>query len=63
MIFEYELPLNFTHDCDLPDTTFYALKSGVSEQYFGFRLANATDKTSLTQKMKQLAKLLCKNKR
>ena len=36
LIFEYELPLNFNHDCDLSDT-LYAIKIGTNDQYFGFK--------------------------
>ena len=61
-IFEYELPLNFAHDCELSDK-FYAIKSGINEQYFGFRMASAGDKSCLIKKMKQLAKLLRRNRR
>ena len=45
-IFEYELPLNFMHDCELSDK-FYAIKSGFNDQYFGFHMAKAEDKTGL----------------
>ena len=61
-IFEYELPLNFTHDCNISNT-FYAIKVGTNEQYFGFKMQNEVDKQSLTQKMKYLAKLLHKSHR
>ena len=34
LVFDYELPLNFQHDCDLSET-LYAIK-GPMGQYFGF---------------------------
>ena len=61
-IFEYELPLNFKHDCDITDT-FYAIKMSINDQYFGFKLQNAQEKKSLVKQMKYLAKLLHKSKR
>ena len=45
-IFEYELPLNFVHECDL-SPTFYAIK-GIKGQYFGFLFENPVDKQVLT---------------
>ena len=61
ILFEYELPLNFKHDCKL-SPTFYSLKSK-NEQYFGFLFANANDKGSFVWKMKQLYDKLRKGKR
>jgi hypothetical protein len=62
LIFEYELPLNFNHSCDTTDPTFYCIKCGTNDQYFGFKLTKASDQARLVQKMKQLANLLRKNR-
>ena len=60
-LFEYELPLNFKHDCKL-SPTFYSLKSK-NEQYFGFLFANANHKDSFVWTMKQLYDKLRKGRR
>lgn len=51
-LFEYELPLNFKHDCDL-SPTFYAVE-GLNGQYFGFQFAKRANKEVFTQQMKKL---------
>lgn len=63
LIFEYEVPMNFVHDCELADETLYCIQCGINDQYFGFKMLDATDKTILVKKMKQLANLLRKNRR
>jgi len=60
-LFEYELPLNFSHDCNL-SSTFYSLKSK-NEQHFGFLFSNPSDKDALVKTMKQLYVKLRKGKR
>jgi len=60
IIFEYELPINFKHDCEM-SPVFYAVQ-GINEQYFGFHFENPLDKHALVNKMKQLCKVLERNK-
>ena len=49
-MFEYELPLNFKHECNLTPT-FYAVQ-GINDHYFGFNFESPADKQALTRKMK-----------
>ena len=60
-IFEYEVPLNFKHECDLSHI-FYTIKSP-KEHYFGFLFENPCDKEAFCAKMKKLNNVMRKSKR
>ena len=50
ILFEYELPLNFKHECNLTPT-FYAVQ-GINDHFFGFNFESPADKQALVRKMK-----------